>query len=234
MCGSNSLPLDGTSAWDKQVSQDFILFDQYFVPERARQIEAVLALISHNAQPGWIIDLGCREWLLSQSILENIAAANVAGLDGSPATLKRAQARLAGFGERFLAQQFDLFERNWPELLGPVRALVSSLAIHNLDGSQKQALFRDVFDLLAPGGWFVIADIVEPANQAGWKLAADAWDEAIREQSLELDGTLEGFSASRRFSGILSVISIQRTSTAPQPSLISSNGSNKPASTRWM
>ena len=194
MTHSDLNPPQGASTWDEQSTQQFIRYGQYFVPERASQIGAITALISHTIQPGWVIDLGCGEGLLSQSILENIPTAKVTGLDGSPAMLRRAQARLSGFGERFLTQQFDLFNRHWPGLHEPVRALVSSLVVHHLDGSQKQALIREVFDLLAQGGWFVIADIVEPASQAGWKLAADAWDEAVRKQSLELDGNLGGFA----------------------------------------
>jgi hypothetical protein len=68
------------------------------------------------------------------------------------------------------------------------------LAVHHLDGSQKQVLFRDVHNMLAHEGTFIIADLVEPAHQLGWKLAARAWDEAVRERALELDGTTEGFS----------------------------------------
>jgi tRNA (cmo5U34)-methyltransferase len=185
---------ENSAAWDEQASRDFIQSGRYFVPERERQIQTIAALVSHDAQPGWAIDLGCGEGLLAQALLEKVASLQVLALDGSPAMLKLAQARLARFGQRFQAQLFDFFDRSWPELTAPLQALVSSLAIHHLDSSQKRALFREVFDLLAPGGRLLIADVIEPASPQGWKLAAEAWDEAVRERSLELDGSLEGFT----------------------------------------
>jgi hypothetical protein len=45
-----------------------------------------------------------------------------------------------------------------------------------------------------PGVAFVIADVAEPAHPLDWKLAADAWDEAVREQALELEGSTKGFA----------------------------------------
>lgn len=194
MSQPDAFPPPGASSWDERASEEFIQSGRYFVPERERQIDTLATLVSARPEPGWVIDLGCGEGLLSQAILEKAPAIRVFGLDGSPAMLRRAQQRLAAFGERFEAHRFNLFERDWPVMKEPLRALVSSLAIHHLDGLQKQALFREVFDSLAPGGWFLIADIVEPASPAGWKLAAEAWDEAVRERSLALDNSLEGFA----------------------------------------
>ena len=67
--------------------------------------------------------------------------------------------------------------------------MVSSLAVHHLDGDGKQALFRDVYAMLSPGGAFIIADMIEPATVIGRNVAADAWDEVVRQRSLELDGS---------------------------------------------
>ncbi len=47
--------------------------------------------------------------------------------------------------------------------------------------------------MLAQGGAFIIADMVEPATNAGRNVAADAWDEVVRKRSLELDGSAAGF-----------------------------------------
>ena len=76
-----------------------------------------------------------------------------------------------------------------------VEGIVSSLAIHHLGSEQKWVLFQDVFEMLSPGGVFVLADLIQPTNRLGWELAADAWDEAVRQRSLQLDGNLEGFEA---------------------------------------
>jgi tRNA (cmo5U34)-methyltransferase len=45
---------------------------------------------------------------------------------------------------------------------GPFDLVVSALAVHHLDGPGKANLFRRVRGLLAPGGRFVMADVIEP------------------------------------------------------------------------
>lgn len=77
-------------------------------------------------------------------------------------------------------------------------AVVSSLAIHHLDSTEKQVLFKDVASILAPGGSFIIADLTEPMDRFGRKLAANTWDEAVRQRSLDLDGDLRGYDQFRQ------------------------------------
>jgi tRNA (cmo5U34)-methyltransferase len=45
---------------------------------------------------------------------------------------------------------------------GPFDLVVSTLAVHHLDGAGKADLFRRVAAALAPGGRFVLADVVVP------------------------------------------------------------------------
>jgi tRNA (cmo5U34)-methyltransferase len=71
--------------------------------------------------------------------------------------------------------------------------VVSSLAIHHLSGREKQTLFRDVFGMLAPGGVFAIADPVELLGETEKRLAADAWDAAVRERCLSVDGNTDKY-----------------------------------------
>lgn len=179
--------------WNERDSQVFVDYGRYFVPDRERQVQMMVDLIPRFEQPRAILDLGCGEGLLTEAILEQRPKSTVYGLDGSAGMIQRAQARLSRFGARFQARRFDLFARSWPETNLPIQAVVSSLALHHLDGDQKQALFDEVYALLQPKGVFTIADLVEPAGRLGWDLAAKAWDETVRERALELNGTLVGF-----------------------------------------
>lgn len=188
----NSNPVNN---WDEESSHSFIDYGRYFVPERETQLETIAALIPPFEGPFTILDLACGEGLLCQALLEKYPESHVVGMDGSPEMLARATGRLAGFGPRFQAGQFDLFDRSWRKVISTVEVVVSSLAIHHLDNDQKQVLFRDVLGMLSPGGAFILADLIQPANRLGWELAADAWDEAVRQQSLQLSGNLEGFEA---------------------------------------
>ena len=183
--------------WEEENSQDFIDYGKYFVPDREVQINCICDAISHPSKPVYILDLCCGEGLLTRALLDKFPECHVYALDGSTTMLAHVKNALAAYGERFKTRQFDLAATDWRELRLPVHAVVSSLAIHHLDGPEKQALFKDVASLLIPGGCFIIADLIEPMDQFGKRLAAEAWDEAVRQRSLELDGDLKGYDCFR-------------------------------------
>lgn len=189
MSSQAPLPPD---AWNEQNSQAFIDYGRYFVPERERQWQMMADLIPKTGQPGSVIDLCCGEGLTAELILEQHPQCTLYGLDGSEMMLQRAGGRLARFGERFIARRFDLLARSWLEFRPPLLAVISSLVVHHLDGAQKQALDREVYSLLAPGGAWIIADMIAPAHPSGWEVAARAWDEVVRERALALDGNRAG------------------------------------------
>ena len=71
--------------------------------------------------------------------------------------------------------------------------MVSSLAVHHLDGPGKARLFADMSAGLAPGGVLVICDLVESASEQGKEVYARHWDDGVRHRALGLDGTLYNF-----------------------------------------
>jgi tRNA (cmo5U34)-methyltransferase len=185
--------------WDETDSRDFLDLGRFFVPEREEQTAAVLDLIPDPGD-GLLVDLCCGEGLLSRALLERFPRARVLAMDLSPAMLAQARVTCAAHLERFGTHPFDLADRSWRAFAEPVRAFVSSLAVHHLDGDGKRRLFHDLAAALAPGGALVIADLVLPATPAAHALAARAWDEAVRRRSLELAGGLgpyEKFRAER-------------------------------------
>ena len=180
------------SVWGEENSQDFIDYGKYFVPDREVQIRCVCDAIP-PATSGCILDLCCGEGLLTRALLETFPECQVYGFDGSPTMLAHIEDALAAYGHRFQAHHFDLAAKTWREFSSPVHAVVSSLAIHHLDATEKQELFRDIATLLRPGGSFIIADLTEPMNTFGKKLAADAWDAAVQQRARYLDGDLTGY-----------------------------------------
>jgi tRNA (cmo5U34)-methyltransferase len=176
-------------AWDETDSRGFLDHGRFFVPEREEQIAAVCALLP-DPGAGHLVDLCCGEGLLCRALLERFPAANVHAFDGSPAMLAQAADSLRSFGERFATHAFDLGDREWRRFPWPVAGVVSSLAVHHLDGEGKRQLFADLYAALAPGGALVLADLVAPLSQGASRFAADSWDEAVRRRSLELAGDL--------------------------------------------
>lgn len=171
----------------------FINYTRYFIPDRDSQIRTLCSLIPDPGEPFQVLELACGAGDLAGALLERYPNCTVRGLDGSHEMLRTTRQHLAAFGSRFEPGKFDLFARDWRTGTAQYRAAVSSLAIHHLDDSGKAGLFRDVYAMLQPGGAFLVANIIRPASELGMAHAADAYDEAVRRQSLEADGSLELF-----------------------------------------
>lgn len=182
--------------WNEADSRDFIDHARIFVPGREEQIETLLALIPPS--PRHVVELCCGEGALAGAILDRFPDCVVHAFDGSPAMLEHARGALARHGDRFETRLFDLSDHDWRRFPWKPDAILSSLAVHHLDGFGKRELFRDMTRALAPGGSLLIADLVEPASAAGSTLAAHAWDAAVRRRSLEIAGNLEPYELFRK------------------------------------
>ncbi len=180
--------MGSNQGWDEDDSRAFIDHGRIFVPDREEQIETLLGLIPPS--PRHVVELCCGEGALAGAVLGRFPSCVVHAYDRSPAMLEHARAALAAHGDRFEGILFDLADRSWRSLPWKADAILSSLAVHHLDGAGKRELFRDMAQALAPGGALLIADLVRPATAAGAALAARAWDDAVRRRSLEIGGTL--------------------------------------------
>ncbi len=179
-----------TPAWSEQNSQTFLDLGRYYVPDRELQIETICSLVPPTVGPFEVLELCCGEGLLARALLERYPQCSVHGLDGSDTMLKRARQALESFGDRFSAEAFDLAAQEWRDPAQGYRAIISSLAIHHLDHQEKQKLYIDLYAMLAPDGTLVVADVIQAASAPGNELAANAWDEAVRQQALARDGDL--------------------------------------------
>ncbi len=184
--------------WDEQSSKLFMDFGRYFVPEREQQIQIICDLIPPLDDAFHILELCSGEGLLAGALLERFPQATVHAFDGSVEMLQESKRRLGQYGERFAPMRFDLHAREWREAAWPLRAVVSSLAIHHLDAEEKQQLYADVYRMLSRGGVLLIADLILPAGRAGAWVAARMWDDAVKERALELDGNTSAFDYFRR------------------------------------
>lgn len=183
--------------WTEEASDDFIALGEYFVPDRKMQTDVVTSMMApHNPAARFeVLDLCCGQGYLSEAILRTFPGATVVGLDGSRTMLRQAVQDLKPYGDRFRTELFDIGQSAWRRRENPPLAIVSSLAVHHLDGHQKRTLYRDLHDLLAPGGRMVIADIIDPVGPLGHELGRRMWDEAVRERSLRLAGDLSAYES---------------------------------------
>lgn len=129
------------------------------IPFAAEQIEIMLRLI-HAAQPRLttFLDLGCGDGILGQAILDQYPDASGLFVDFSKPMLKAARNRLQDYSRCELVQ-LDYGKPGWqeklPSTLSKFEVIVSGYSIHHQPDSRKQEIYRELFDLLVPGGLFL-------------------------------------------------------------------------------
>ena len=106
-----------------------------------------------------ILELGTGTGETSRRVLARHPGAALVGVDASAEMLAAARAVLPGADLR-VARLED------PLPGGPFDLVVSVLAVHHLDGPGKADLFARVAEALAPGGRFVLGDVVVPDDPA--------------------------------------------------------------------
>jgi tRNA (cmo5U34)-methyltransferase len=183
--------------WDESNFRSFLDYGRYFVPERERQIDIIAELIP-SAPGSLLVELCPGEGLLSRALLERFPDCRLLALDGSQEMREQTQKTCHDHAGRLTTAAFELADRDWRSWSEPPHAIVSSLAIHHLDGREKQTLFADLAPALRPGGVFVVADIVRPPSAGGLAIAARQWDEAVRSRSLAIDGDLAALAEFNR------------------------------------
>jgi len=107
-----------------------------------------------------ILDLGIGTGETALRLLQRHPDAVVVGVDESPAMLDAAAQRL---GPRLAGTHVALLQAPLPE--GRFDLVASALAVHHLDGDEKADLFRRLRQVVAPGGRFVLGDVVVPEDR---------------------------------------------------------------------
>jgi ubiquinone/menaquinone biosynthesis C-methylase UbiE len=146
------------------------------------QLETMLRLVAAvGATAPVVLDLGCGDGVLLETIMAAYPDATGVALDGSAAMLERARARLGDTG-RVQFVQADFNDAAWSDALhGGVTfdAVVSGFAIHHSEDMRKRELYAEVFGLLKPGGVFINVEHVASATPRGEQFFEEAWVENV-------------------------------------------------------
>jgi tRNA (cmo5U34)-methyltransferase len=138
--------------------------------------DAVLAALPFGECDEFLlVDAGGGSGRLVEKFLDRFTNARAIVLDQSEAFLALAERKLARFGERASCRIARL-QGDWPREIGvPAGAVVSMSAIHHLVAAEKQQLFAQIYDALAPGGVFINGDEVRPAGDDEYFTLMSAW-----------------------------------------------------------
>ncbi len=123
-----------------------------------------------------ILDVGTGYGPAAGVMLESFPSARVVAQDYSEEMLGHAKKGLASYGDRVRYHRADLFDDGWhTEAGGPFDAVVSSIAIHNLQSAPRiRQLYKEIFGVLNERGCFLNVDLVsaptETLQQTYWEL----------------------------------------------------------------
>jgi tRNA (cmo5U34)-methyltransferase len=119
------------------------------------ELQEETALATEGLRATRILELGVGTGETARRVLARHPGAHLTGIDVSEEMLEEARRRLPDADLRVARLEDPL-----PE--GPFDLVVSTLAVHHLDAAGKADLFRRAAEALAPGGRFVLADVVVP------------------------------------------------------------------------
>lgn len=98
-----------------------------------------------------VLDAGCGSGRVTEMLLERLPRGRVVALDGSPSMIDVARERLARHADRV---EFVVADLGQPlPLAGLLDAIVSTATFHWVP--DHDAMFRNLFAVLRPGGWLV-------------------------------------------------------------------------------
>lgn len=143
--------------WDPETYQALMAEE---IPDYPRLQTEVAAAAAAGA-PKSILDLGVGSGLTAQRVLDALPGAGLLGIDASPEMLAAAEATLDP--ER---TELRLGRLEDPLPRGPFDLVMSTLAVHHLDGPGKADLFARIAAVLDSAGRFVLGDLVVPADPA--------------------------------------------------------------------
>jgi tRNA (cmo5U34)-methyltransferase len=176
--------------WTEESSAIYQQLAMIAVPGRVEQIAALLMLLPFGVQDTFCVaELASGEGILAYAILRAFPNATVLELDYSEAMRETTANRLKPFANRFEVAAFDMHQSDWHPLIEGINAVLSSLCIHHLDGTEKQNLFRAVRERIAEPGAFLIADLVQGQRPEANAFFGATLESAAQKQSIEHTGT---------------------------------------------
>ena len=171
-----------------KLTRQFLTGVRGAIPLAQTQIEVMLQLLATSRQPvRRILDLGCGDGVLGAAILEKYPRATGLFADFSEPMLAACRAKLAG--KRATTRLIDFSKPTWVPAVadaGPFNAIVSGFSIHHQPDRRKRALYREIYRLLTPGGWFVNVEHVAPATPLTTALFDKVLIESIHRQQPQL------------------------------------------------
>lgn len=155
---------------DKEFIHTFLKDIRGAIPLAQEQLEIIVHIVKSLDKPVRnFLDVGCGNGILGALILSNFPESTGVLLDFSEPMLKEARQSLSPLSERVTFLKTDYEDKNWRRdtlEYGPFDLVVSGYSIHHQTDENKRRIYRDIFSLLRPRGFFLNLEHV--ASKSHW------------------------------------------------------------------
>lgn len=164
---------------ESNVAETFLEGVRGGLPLAAFQID-LLGRVARQALPKVerILDLGCGDGVLGRSLLAQYPQASCVFADFNETMFTAARTKIGADAGRSHFVLGDFGTSKWLDGVrpfAPFDLIVSGFAIHHQPDERKREVYREIFDLLTPGGLFLNLEHI--ASESAW--AKKAFDELV-------------------------------------------------------
>lgn len=121
-------------------------------------------IAAHALEVRRVLDLGAGDGIATSELLEHYPIERALLVDFSEPMLEEARRALAGSEAAIEVIWGDLLHSEWRDAVaatGSFDLAISRFAIHHLPDARKRTLYREVLDMLRPGGLFINIEHVQ-------------------------------------------------------------------------
>jgi ubiquinone/menaquinone biosynthesis C-methylase UbiE len=161
------------------------------IPLAGYQIEVMLYLVRKSLpRLKRFLDLGCGDGILGRAVLSNYPKAKGIFLDFSDTMIEAACKKSPKNNKNLVFITEDYGKPGWVKSVakyGRQDLIISGFSIHHQKDHRKKTIYREIFDLLKPGGLFLNLEHVASATPWLQYVADEFFIDALYEYHLSLD-----------------------------------------------
>ena len=168
------------TAWQRaELAELFTTYVRGGIPLAQEQLGLILRIVRRLVPKArTVLDLGCGDGVLGRMLLSEYPQARCAFLDFSQPMLDLARKAIAKDGQEHRSQLLlaDLGDAAWTNAVNTLRPfdlVLSGFCIHHQPDRQKRRIYRQVFELLKPGGLFLNLEHVAATSQWAHSLSEE-------------------------------------------------------------
>jgi ubiquinone/menaquinone biosynthesis C-methylase UbiE len=161
------------------------------IPLAGYQIEVMLYLVRKSLpRLKRFLDLGCGDGILGRAVLSNYPKAKGIFLDFSDTMIEAARKKSPKNNKNLVFITEDYGKPGWVKSVakyGRQDLIISGFSIHHQKDHRKKSIYREIFDLLKPGGLFLNLEHVASATPWLKHVFDEFCIDALYEYHLSLD-----------------------------------------------